>query len=162
MTDDAMNSNSFTSKYVTTEWVCDKCGQTVSIENGVIGWKFSIDKNQIPHLVVPLGIYHKCCSPHFSRSNLMEQPYIDMAAACCGPDGLSLLLDYAEQIPLLRDDFLKIVRRIFIPRFERLNKYADIALKNGLITPNNVVITPFQYDFDELEKDLEAHPERYK
>ena len=113
------------------EWICDKCGKTVSVSNAVIGWKFSIDTHHIPRLIVPLGIYHLKCTPRFTRSgDRLALPHIDMCQACDGPDGLSLLLDYAEQIPQLRDDFLKLIRRIFIPKYEQLNKYADIALNN--------------------------------
>ncbi len=145
------------------EWICDKCGKTVSVSNAVIGWKFSIDTHHIPRLIVPLGIYHLKCTPRFTRSgDRLALPHIDMCQACDGPDGLSLLLDYAEQIPQLRDDFLKLIRRIFIPKYEQLNKYADIALNNGTIIQNDVVITPDQADFDEIEKDIKRNPEQYK
>lgn len=145
------------------EWICDKCGKTVSMSDAVIGWKFSIDIHQIPRLSVPLGIYHLKCSPRFTRSaGPLALPHIDMSLACDGPNGLSLLLDYAEQIPQLHDDFLKLIRRIFIPRYEQLNKYADIALNNGTIKQNDVVITPDQTDFDEIEKDIKTNPEQYK
>ena len=156
------DSNSFEDEFATQEWVCDKCGKVVCVENAVIAWKFTIDKNQIPHLAVPLGIYHKDCAPHFSRSDFMAQPYLSMKDAYYGPDGLSMLLDYAEQIPQLRDGFLKLVRRIFIPRYERLNRYAATALKNGIFEPNDFLITPLQFEFDEIEKDLKNNPDRYK
>lgn len=154
--------NSFDDEFATREWICDKCGKVVDIENARIAWKFTVDKNQIPHLIVPLGIYHKDCAPRFARSDFMAQPYLKMEDACYGPDGLSMLLDYAEQIPQLHDDFLELIRRIFIPRYERLHKFAKIALDKGTIQPNDVAITPDQTDFDEIEKDIKTNPEQYK
>ena len=154
--------NSFDDEFATREWICDKCGKVVDIENARIAWKFTVDKNQIPHLIVPLGIYHKDCAPRFARSDFMAQPYLEMEDACYGPDGLSMLLDYAEQIPLLRDDFLKLIRRIFIPKYERLNKYTATALKNGVFKPNDALFTPFQLEFVEIEKDIKRNPEQYK
>lgn len=145
------------------EWICDKCGKTVPMSNAVIGWKFSIDVHNIPRLKIPLGIYHLKCTPRFTRSDGRQAlPHIDMDLACDGPNGLSLLLDYAEQIPQLHDDFLELIRRIFIPRYERLHKFAKIALNKGTIQPNDVVITPDQTDFDEIEKDIKTNPEQYK
>lgn len=155
--------NSFDDEFATREWICDKCGKMASVNDAVIGWRISIDKHHIPRLTVPLGIYHLKCTPHFTRSEGREAlPHIDMSQAFDGPNGLSLLLDYAEQLPLLRDGFLKLIRRIFIPRYERLNRYASTALKNGVFEPNDVLTTPLQFEFDEIEKDLERNPDRYK
>lgn len=162
MTNGLIDKNSFTGDHITSEWICDKCRKIVSSDKAVIGWKISVDKHQIPRLIVPLGIYHINCTPRFTRSDgQIALPHIDMMA-CDGPDGLSLLLDYAEQIPMLRDDFLKLIRRIYIPRYESLNKHTGVAIKKGIVKKNDVVITPFQFDYDKIEEDIKKNPDLYK
>lgn len=148
------DENFFDNKMETNEWYCDKCDKLVSLENAVISWKISLDVNHIPHLKTPVGIFHKKCSPRFSRKDLMAQPYLDIIKHAEGPNGLSTLLDYAKSSPLLTNGFIDVIQRIFIPGYESVRKHLESDKINKIIPS-----TPWQEEIKEILKKIKESKE---
>lgn len=128
------------------EWVCDKCGGTVTAEDGWLEWLSGSVGNKGPN---SFHIVHnrQACYHHndaYDRADMHLDAFL-------GPVGLQQFLSMLDVGPILDPDgdhmqqpperrsFVDTVRRLHIPYYEEARRYFSDATSDGWYSDQNEV-----------------------
>ncbi len=133
---------------VTTEWICDSCGEPIlGARQGWVEWQSAKYQGVEGPRAKGLRLVHAYPSSprrkresrcqydraHFS-SHRSEYMIRDMALAeMTGPDGLQVLLRLIKEGELPADEVLAMIRRLRVPGFEHARLHFEEAKETDVI-----------------------------